>query len=96
MKKAFFILLIVMRFGTLNAQENPLGASQENITMKSLLLEMTDRSHLAQWPSSEFHLMQTSSYDSRSIEKISEGWFANEDWSNYQRKEINNGQKYMY
>jgi len=93
MKKAFFILLVVMRFGTLNAQEIPLGASQENITMKSLLLEMTVRSHLAQWPSSEFHLMQTSSYDRRSTEKNSEGWFANEDWSNYQRKEINNGQE---
>ncbi|HPF52512.1 MAG TPA: DUF2961 domain-containing protein [Draconibacterium sp.] len=93
MKQIFFIALILMFAGTLDAQENSLGASAEKITIKSLLLEMTDRANLAQWPDPEFRLMQASSYDRRSSEKNSEGWFANEDWSNYQRKEIHNGKE---
>lgn len=61
------------------------------ITFGSLLEELTDRSSVAQWPTQEYHLMQASSYDRRSVEKDKEGWFANEDWSNYIRKEINHG-----
>ena len=61
------------------------------ITFESLLKELTNRSSLAQWPSPEFRLLQASSYDRQSVEKDKEGWFANEDWSNYIRKEINNG-----
>ncbi len=63
------------------------------ITFESLLKELTSRSSLAQWPSPEFRLLQASSYDRRSVEKDKEGWFANEDWSNYIRKEINNGRE---
>ena len=61
------------------------------ITFESLLKELTNRSSRAQWPSPEFRLLQASSYDRQSVEKDKEGWFANEDWSNYIRKEINNG-----
>lgn len=63
------------------------------ITMESMLEELTCRSSLAQWPAPEFQLFQASSYDRRSVEKDKEGWFANEDWSNYIRKEIHNGQE---
>ncbi len=63
------------------------------ITFESLLEELTSRSSLAQWPVPEFRLLQASSYDRRSVEKDKEGWFANEDWSNYIRKEINNGRE---
>jgi hypothetical protein len=92
MKEFICILLMVMLLGSANSQNNPSDTEGE-ITFKSLLLEMTDRSHLAQWPDPEFSLLQASSYDRRSTEKSSEGWFANEDWSNYQRKEIVNGQE---
>lgn len=63
------------------------------ITFESLLKELTDRSGLARWPAPEFRLLQASSYDRRSVEKDQEGWFANEDWSNYIRKEINQGRE---
>jgi Protein of unknown function (DUF2961)/Carbohydrate esterase, sialic acid-specific acetylesterase len=63
------------------------------ITFKTLLEELTNRSSVAQWPAPEFRLLQASSYDRRSVEKDKEGWFANEDWSNYIRKEINNGRE---
>ncbi|MFA5814288.1 MAG: DUF2961 domain-containing protein [Bacteroidales bacterium] len=63
------------------------------ITFESLLQELTDRSGIAQWPAPEFRLLQASSYDRRSTEKDKEGWFANEDWSNYVRKEINQGRE---
>ena len=71
-------------------KQNPQSAL---ITFKTLLEELTDRSSLAQWPSPEFRLLQVSSYDRRSVEKDKDGWFANEDWSNYIRKEITNGRE---
>lgn len=63
------------------------------LTFESLLCEMIDRSNVAQWPDPEFRLLQASSYDRRSVEKDKEGWYANEDWSNYIRKEINKGRE---
>ena len=63
------------------------------ITFESLLKELTKRSSLARFPAPEFRLLQASSYDRRSVEKDKEGWFANEDWSNYIRKEINQGRE---
>lgn len=92
MKEVIYILLLVMLLGSANAQNNPSNTSGE-ITFKSLLLEMTDRAHLAHWPDPGFSLLQASSYDRRSTDKSREGWFANEDWSNYQRKEIINGRE---
>ena len=75
------------------AHETTQNAQTVLITFKSLLEELPNRSSLAKWPSPEFRLLQASSYDRRSVEKDKEGWFANEDWSNYIRKEIHNGRE---
>ena len=66
---------------------------QSVITFGTLLEELTDRSAVTQWPAPGFRLLQASSYDRRSVEKDKEGWFANDDWSNYIRKEINQGRE---
>ena len=61
------------------------------ITFESLLREMTDRTVIAQLPAIEYRLFQASSYDRRSVEKDKDGWYANNDWSNYIRKDTLNG-----
>ncbi len=60
------------------------------ISFSGLLQEMLDRDNLA-----EFHgnwtLHHVSSYDRRSVAKDKEGWYANEDWDHYIRKESHRG-----
>jgi hypothetical protein len=63
------------------------------ISMKSLLLEMTNRETLAQFPEREFIVSQFSSYD-RAL-KITDHytWFAKQDNNYYIRTETNNGRR---
>ena len=63
------------------------------VTFKALLQELTDRTEIARMPSAPYRLLQASSYERKSVEKDAEGWYANEDWSNYIRKEVNNGKE---
>lgn len=72
-------------------RKNPTQAQPTRITFESLLKELADREVIARWPDPEFRLLQASSFDRRSVEKDKEGWFANDDWSNYIRKETRNG-----
>lgn len=52
---------------------------------------MLNREELAQYPDGEWTLHHASSYDRRSISKYQKGWYANDDWDNYVRKDTNQG-----
>lgn len=67
--------------------------THEEITMQSLLDEMTDRSTLASWPEEEYVLKQFSSYDRSSVTSDSASWFANWDRSQFIREEMVDGRK---
>ena len=76
------ILVMAVLWGLsfqLNAQE---------ITMGSLLKEMTNRESLARYPVNDFETKQFSSYDRRAKVRGGENWFANEDRTNFLRKEV--------
>lgn len=63
------------------------------VTVKSLLEELTDRARLAEYAGDRWSLHHVSSYDRHSVAKDQEGWFANNDWDNYLRKEAHNGRE---
>ena len=65
-----------------------LQASAQQITMGSLLKEITERESLAQYPAAKYTTKQFSSYDRRAEEKGGENWYANEDRTNFLRKEV--------
>src|SRR5579884_1120936 len=70
----------------------PAQAQRRTITLPSLLKEMTDRDAMARWPSPEYTERQASSYDRRSKTPADpEGWFANDDFSQFIRSEENTG-----
>ncbi len=73
-----FILLFSCTF-QLQAQE---------VTLGTLLEEMTTRESLAQYPALNFKTKQFSSYDRRAKEKDGENWYANGDRTNFLRKEV--------
>ncbi len=73
-----FILLFSCTF-QLQAQE---------VTLGTLLEEMTTRESLAQYPALNFKTKQFSSYDRRAKEKDGENWYANGDRTNFLRKEM--------
>ncbi|HLK60753.1 MAG TPA: glycoside hydrolase family 172 protein [Chthonomonadaceae bacterium] len=71
-----------------------LPAQRGTITLASLLREMTDRDAVARWPSPEYAERQASSYDRRSKTPADpEGWFANDDFSQFIRSEENAGRR---
>ncbi|HSY42883.1 MAG TPA: glycoside hydrolase family 172 protein, partial [Candidatus Acidoferrum sp.] len=57
------------------------------ITLDSLLREMTDYNTVARWPSPSFTLHQCSSYDRTKVAPDKPGWFSNHDFSQYIREE---------
>lgn len=63
------------------------------VTLDSLLNEMTDFSAVARWPQPEFTCRQCSSYDRAEVAPDKPGWFANNDFSQYLRQEDNHGHK---
>lgn len=67
--------------------------SQPNeISIQSLLQEMTNREVLAKLPEVPYKLGQFSSYDRNAVAPDS-NWFANDDRNNYIRAEFNQGRK---
>jgi hypothetical protein len=66
-------------------------ASAADVTLDSLLREMTDFSAVACWPSPGFTLHQCSSYDRAETAPDKPGWFANNDFSEYLREEKHAG-----
>jgi len=68
-------------------------AAAAEVTLDSLLNEMTDFSAVARWPQPEFTCRQCSSYDRAEVSPDQPGWFANNDFSQYIRTEDNDGRK---
>jgi hypothetical protein len=74
------------------------AADPAPITTRSLLGELTDLRHLAEFPAPPFTCAQFSSYDRRSREpnqpeQAEDGWFANNDFNQYVRVEEHGGRK---
>ena len=65
------------------------------VTLDSLLREMTDFSAVARWPSPAFTCHQCSSYDRSEVAPDKPGWFANNDFSQYIRAENHDDHKEM-
>lgn len=59
------------------------------VTLESLLNEMTDYAAIARWPQPEFTCKQTSSYDRATVAPDRPGWFANNDQNQFIRTETN-------
>lgn len=71
--------------------QNRVNPKYPVIDFRYLLGEMLNRADLAKYPAGSWTLHHVSSYDRSSIARNKPGWFANKDWDNYIRKEINNG-----
>lgn len=67
--------------------------STDIIDVNSLLREMTDLSALARRPKHPYKALQASSYDRKSVAPDKPDWFANDDWGQYIRDEVNGGRK---
>ena len=65
----------------------------QKISLESLLLEMTNRKTLAEYPSPGYFCKQFSSYDRASVESDQKSWFANWDRSMFVRTETDHGRK---
>ena len=68
-----------------------LPALGAEITLESLLREMTDFAAVARWPEPEFTCKQASSYDRGTAAPDKPGWFANSDQNQFIRVETNQG-----
>lgn len=78
------ILLIALVFGlSLNFHGNA-----QQVTLGSLLEEMTKRESMAQYPAHDYSTKQFSSYDRRAKEPGGENWYANQDRTNFLRREL--------
>ena len=73
-----------------------LHTQAQKVTLGTLLQEMTERESLARYPVLHFTTKQFSSYDRRAEVKGGEHWYANEDRTNFLRKETTgNGSEWV-
>jgi hypothetical protein len=83
MKKIFtrnlFTAIIALSFILLL----PSCTKQKIVSLKSLLIEMTDRNAITYIPSPWYKLKQFSSYDRKSDSVGGKGWFANNDYTQF-------------
>lgn len=85
MKRAgLFFIFFTMSFISLNSQV---------VSLETLLLEMTDREAIAEFPVPFYTCRQCSSYDRASVIPGQKSWFANWDRNMFIREEINQGRK---
>jgi hypothetical protein len=56
---------------------------QKIVSLKTLLIEMTDRKSLTLYPSPWYKLKQSGSYDRTSDSAGGDGWFANDDYTQF-------------
>jgi hypothetical protein len=61
----------------------PSCKKQKYVSLKSLLVEMTDRKSITQIPSPWYKLKQFSSYDRKTDTPGGKGWFANDDFTQF-------------
>ena len=69
------------------------GATDEKISLESLLNDISRRETLTYYPVDEYKLIQASSYNRESVSPDSAGWFANADMSHFIRVEENKGRR---
>ncbi|HET6254323.1 MAG TPA: DUF2961 domain-containing protein [Puia sp.] len=67
------------------------AAGGQPIDFNSLLNRMLDRESLARDPDGAWTLHHLSSYDRHSVAKDKPGWFANNDWDNFIRRDTVDG-----
>jgi hypothetical protein len=82
-----FILLILSLFLTISCSEN------KQVSIKSLLTEMTDREDLTLYPEPYYALRQSGSYDRNTVDPDKPGWFANADYTQFSSFETREGRK---
>ncbi|MBB5351446.1 hypothetical protein HNR46_001682 [Haloferula luteola] len=63
------------------------------VTTESLLEEMGDFDAIARWPDPSYVQMQASSHDRRTISPDQDGWFANDDHTQFLREEEIDGRR---
>jgi hypothetical protein len=86
-KIAFILFLSLISASALVAQE---------VTLGTLLKEMVAREQLAMFPERDYTTEQFSSYDRRSVKPDEENWFANQDNTNFIRREVTeNGDEWV-
>jgi hypothetical protein len=66
---------------------------ESSVSLNSLLSEMTDRQNLTLYPSPFYTLKQSGSYDRKTISPDQPGWFANDDYTEFDAIETRNGRK---
>ncbi len=92
--KALYTSIICIYCNILITNAQPVAIKKDRvIDFNSLLGEMLDREALAKYPAGAWTLHHASSYDRNSVAKDKPGWFANNDWDNFIRKETNDGRK---
>jgi len=69
------------------------SCTSEEITLESLLEEMTDREGMTYFPTTGYTVKQFSSYDRQSITPEQDGWYANRDYTQFIREEMNDGRR---
>ncbi len=63
------------------------------VSLKTLLFEMTDKNAITKIPVPFYNLKQFSSYDRKSVSPDSEGWFANDDYTQFHGIDTSKGRK---
>ena len=91
MKKSISVIRFVIVFSAIIISSS--CRNQQIITFRSLLREMTVAEAVTRFPDPSYRLVQYSSYDRRSIHPDSAGWFANNDFTQFIREEINDGRR---
>jgi hypothetical protein len=71
----------------------PSCRNREVVSLKSLLIEMTDRKIITQIPSPCYRLKQFSSYDRKTDTVGGKGWFANADYTQFVGVDSSKGRK---
>ncbi len=85
------VLPVLLACGLLLLEGAVCAAQASQVTLASLLNEMTDPAALARWPAPEFTSEFVSSHDPDKRSPDQPGWFANHDFSQYIRIEQNRG-----
>lgn len=80
----FSVLIVLILFS---------ACTKKEITLSSLLVEMTDKSAVTYFPKQEYQIKQFSSYDRKSVSRDDKDWWANADYTQFIREEENSGRR---
>lgn len=69
------------------------SCGKEEVSLKSLLNEMTDKTAITYFPENVYSLKQFSSYDRRTVSPDNNDWWANADYTQFIRDENINGRR---